>query len=112
MPGARVSCSQWANRFVAGVAAVAVVIAGADGERGVAAQEGEVFFHHADLRVDVERGGEVEEVAADDDEIAAAGMGDDPVVLLEREMEIGEEEEFHAREEFHTEARRARRFLG
>ena len=60
---------------------------------------GEVFFHHDDLRLEIQRRAEVEEVARDDHGIEVRDLGREPVELLESVMKLGDEQHFYARRE-------------
>jgi hypothetical protein len=77
------------------VATVPVVIAGTDDDPCELLEAFEVFLDDDNLNVDVEWAREVEEIATDDDGIVGAGVGNEPVVLFESVMEVGDEEEFH-----------------
>ncbi len=58
-------------------------------------EQAEVLLHDRDLHVRIEGRGEVEEIAADRDEIVSLRLGEKPVELLQRIMQIGDEEEAH-----------------
>ena len=69
-------------RFARGIAFVPIVIAGADHHPRKLAETQQVFFNHHDLHIDIERPSEIQEVATDDQNIAALGLLRQPVKLL------------------------------
>jgi len=77
------------DRFIAGVAAVTVVIAGTDHQLLAAfAQQAEIFFHHRDLHVDVQGRTQVEQVASDHEHVILLRMRQQPVELFQRKVQV------------------------
>ena len=76
-------------------AGIAVVIARTDQQPRFLPDATQILFHHDNLHIEIQAGTQVQQVAADDDGIVVRRIGDQPVELLERIMEVGDEQHLH-----------------
>lgn len=83
------------DELVGLVPAVAVMVAAADHELGLATDAGEVLHHHDDLNIEVAMTGGVQQISGNDDQIVAVGDPQEPVELPEAVVEIRDDQGFH-----------------
>ena len=83
--------------FTVLVVRVEIVIAGARDDGGLRREAREILEHHRDLRVGLDDRGDVEVVAGYDHELVVGRHRCDPVELLERVVQVGDQEDPHQR---------------
>ncbi len=65
------------------------MVSGTDHQLGFFHQQPEVFFDHRDLGIQIKRRAQVQQIAADHNQVVFAGMGQDPVILLQGKVQVG-----------------------
>ena len=73
------------------VPAIAVMVTGTDQQWRVAPDPMEIFFDDHNLDVKIKIRTKIEQIASDDDQIKTAGVCHQPIELLKRIMQVGDE---------------------
>ena len=71
------------------------MVARTDQQRCVPPNPVEIFFDDDDLNVKIQNLTEVQQIAADNDQVKTAGVRDQPVKLFKRVVQVGNEQHPH-----------------